>query len=890
LSAIGAGGMGEVYRARDTKLDRLVAVKVISAHLATDVGNVARFEREAKAIAALSHPNILSIFDFGVSDGLLFSVTELLEGETLRETLGGHTPHALPARKAAEYTLQITRGLAAAHEKGIVHRDLKPENLFLTTDGRVKILDFGLAAIVSSGTGANDRSDAPGSLTQLTVPATTSPGMVLGTVAYMAPEQARGLAVDHRADIFAVGAVLYEMLAGRKAFGGESAADTMSAILNAEPPALPGPQRTDTTSLDRIARRCLEKRPAERFQSAADIAFAIEATTIGSGASVAVANIPSPADAASSVASSSAAASSPSALVVASSKPGFSRALAASLVAIAIALGGTWFGRHSIALDPPIYTPLTFQLGLVTSARFAPDGQVVYSARWEAPTVDIYAVRTAQPSPRTPIASSAHLLNVSSSGVMRVLISARATNDEGQYVGTLAELPLEGGTPREIAADVRESDCTRDGSHCGIVRFTQGRSLLEYPPGKVIYETVGYVSDVRIAPSGSQIAFMDHPENGDNRGTVAVIDSGGSRQVITPEWSAEGGLAWNARGDEVWFTATSDVAGPLLYGVTPGGRLRVIGAIPGRLRLFDVDANGRALIARQDGRVHTMAGRFSETREAPRGERPRAVLGERDVSWLDWTIPQDLSSDGSLMLFSLQGMTGGRLYSAMFRRLDGSIPVRIGDGNPASLSRDGKWALVHVSSRPEKLLMEPLGPGESRDLTTSGFRYAVADWLPSGNAFVFSGAEANHPPRVYYQEIGKVPQAITDEGVIAPPHAVSPDGTSIFVFHRDRTWHLQSLDGKRGARDLPGLTAIQRPVRWSRDMKELFVVDQTPPNATLYRYDIASGHSTLEKRFQAKGGFSMGGVGQVVVSPDGSSYVYASGLSQSQLFLVTGLR
>ena len=267
LSPLGAGGMGVVYRARDSRLGREVAVKVLPPEVAHDPDRVARFEREARAVAALSHPNILSIHDFDTSGGIAFAVTELLEGHTLRERLG---EGALPVSKAVEAGSQIARGLAAAHEKGIVHRDLKPENVFLTNDGRVKILDFGLARQGPGGAGAGETTlaapPAPG----------TTPGMVLGTIGYMAPEQVRGLPADHRSDIFAFGCVLHEMLSGARAFRGDTGAEAMAAILKEDPPDLPiGPRRIPP-ALDRIVRRCLEKRPEERFQSARDLAFALE--------------------------------------------------------------------------------------------------------------------------------------------------------------------------------------------------------------------------------------------------------------------------------------------------------------------------------------------------------------------------------------------------------------------------------------------------------------------------------------------------------------------------------------------------------------------------------------------------------------------------------------
>jgi TolB-like protein/Flp pilus assembly protein TadD len=270
LSPLAAGGMGEVYRARDTKLDRAVAVKVLPERLSDDAESLARFEREAKAVAALSHPNILAIHDFGTHDGVCYAVMELLEGETLRERL---ERGPVPRRPAVDYALQVARGLAAAHERGFVHRDIKPENLFVTRDGHVKILDFGLAKKVPVES-AGDETSAP------TVTGRTEPGTVMGTLSYMSPEQVRGLPLDHRTDIFSFGAVLYEMLSGRKAFAGPTAADTGSAILNSEPPEIPAPAGA-ADPLVSVIRHCLEKDPKNRFQSAGDVAFALKEATPG---------------------------------------------------------------------------------------------------------------------------------------------------------------------------------------------------------------------------------------------------------------------------------------------------------------------------------------------------------------------------------------------------------------------------------------------------------------------------------------------------------------------------------------------------------------------------------------------------------------------------------
>src|SRR5438874_12112889 len=276
-SPLGAGGMGEVYRTRDTRLDREVAIKVLPVGFARDPERLRRFQQEAQAAAALNHPNILAVHDFGEHEGSPYMVTEFLEGETLRERL---RPGTLPVRKATEYAEQVARGLAAAHEKGIVHRDLKPENIFVTRDGRVKILDFGLAKLTRpEGTVQSDAA---------TLASQTEPGMVMGTVGYMSPEQAKGQNADHRSDPFSFGAILYELLSGKRAFSDETWVETMSAILKQDPPELTETNRTVPPALERIVRHCLEKNPEERFQSAHDVAFALQSLSGSASQPVAI--------------------------------------------------------------------------------------------------------------------------------------------------------------------------------------------------------------------------------------------------------------------------------------------------------------------------------------------------------------------------------------------------------------------------------------------------------------------------------------------------------------------------------------------------------------------------------------------------------------------------
>ena len=276
-SLVGSGGMGEVYRARDPRLGRDVAIKVLPAAFSADSDRLRRFEQEARAAASLNHSSILAVYDIGTDNGAPYIVAELLEGDTLRDRLrrvstagGSGDGGGLPLRKAIDYAIQVARGLSAAHDKGIVHRDLKPENLFVTADGRMKILDFGLAKLTESSLALAGAASLP------TAPVGTETGVLLGTMGYMAPEQVRGQAADHRADIFAFGAILYEMLTGLRAFAGATSADTISAILDKDPPDAPLSMRQVPPALQRVIDRCLEKSPAARFQSTHDLAFALE--------------------------------------------------------------------------------------------------------------------------------------------------------------------------------------------------------------------------------------------------------------------------------------------------------------------------------------------------------------------------------------------------------------------------------------------------------------------------------------------------------------------------------------------------------------------------------------------------------------------------------------
>ena len=589
---IGAGGMGEVYKARDTRLERIVAIKVLPAAFIADPDRRARFEREAQAIAALSHPNILAIHDTGVHGGQMFVVTELLEGETLRDRLhvGG-----VPVRKAIEWAVQIARALAAAHEKAIVHRDLKPENIFLLADGQVKLIDFGLAkAHVNRG----DLETMPG----------TEPGTVMGTVGYMAPEQVRGLTVDARADLFALGAVLYEMLSGRPAFKRDTAADTITAVLNEDPPTLT--QTDSSPALLRVVHHALEKNPNERFQSARDFGFALDAlsgsTTFGVTA------------------------------VSGATRSSRIKSYAAIILIVAALTGSYVVGRHSVTplgLDAIRFEPKTFEPQFITNARFLPDGQsIVFSAALEGNVPELFVSRPNTLAPQPLGHPRTHLLSVSSRGELAVLTDAKYL-DHRLYAGTLARMPID-GAPRAWMTDVREADWSPDGSSLAVVHIVDRVDKLEYPIGNVLYESAGYLSDPRVSPDGIQVAFCEHPVRFDDRGWVKIVDRSGTVRTLAGEYRGIQGVAWMLDAQRVLFSATtSGIEGYQLHVVPASASAPARVALPsmGWVIVQDVSRDGQWIAIR------------TEERESIRARLP-GDSDEREFSWMNGSEPSGVVS------------------------------------------------------------------------------------------------------------------------------------------------------------------------------------------------------------------------------------------------------
>jgi Tol biopolymer transport system component len=846
--------MGEVYRARDPRLGRDVAIKVLPAGLTSDPERLHRFEQEARAAAALNHPNILAVHDIGQDHGAPYIVSELLEGETLRERLGGGP---LPLRKAVEFAIQIAHGLAAAHEKGIVHRDLKPENIFITANERVKLLDFGLAKLTQPDGGLTVTS------LPTAAPIQTQAGMVLGTLGYMSPEQVRGLASDHRADIFAFGAVLYEMLSGTRAFRGDTTADTMTAILKDDPPELPIVERHIPPALGRIVERCLDKAVAARFYSMHDLAIALEAiSSFSSTASNVGVQMP-----------------------VAVGRRRW--ALGAAGIAIVAAIGAAAFGagrRASMDAGAPTqgatFHLLSYRTQAIFRAAFVPDGRtIVFSATASGTRPQLYELSPEYPEPRALGSPGLHLLSVSSKGELAVLTGATYINHR-LFNGTLARMPLGGSAPREVLEGVREADWDPEGAGLAIIREVSGKDRLEYPIGKVLYEVSGYLSDLRFSPAGDRIAFFEHPIRFDDRGEVVVVDLAGQSRVLSKGYAAEEGLAWSPDGKEVLFSASvSAYENFMVYGADLSGRVRVALPSAGGITLHDVSRDGRWLTTRDAITVDMLA-------KGPSSEV------ERNLSWLALSFPIDLSPDGQTLLFREEGGAVGLNYAVCIRKTDGSGVIQLGEGAPQGLSPDGKWALVVVPTSPDRLMLYPTGPGEPRRIDRGELEhYENARWFPDGRQLLVCGNESRRASRCYVRPVEGGPLK-----PVTPPEGfgrgrLSPDAKTLLARTPQGDWWVFMLDGTREPQRVAALTGDDRVTGWDADGRSVLVFRSLVSEpARVERLELATGRRTLVRVLTPPDTGGITAITGVIVSRDGTSYAYSVNQFKSQLFMVEGAR
>jgi eukaryotic-like serine/threonine-protein kinase len=841
LERIGAGGMGEVFRARDERLGRDVALKLIRPASSENPDHLRRFEQEARAAAALNHPNILAIYDVGFEGTTPYIVSELLEGKTLRDRL---SEGPLPIREAADYALQIAHGLTAAHDRLIVHRDLKPENLFLTNDGRVKILDFGVAKLQ---TPAEDNRGVE-SLTTV-----TKHGAVIGTVAYMSPEQLRAKPVDHRSDIFSFGAILYEMLAGQRAFRGETEVDTMTAVLREEPPESSMDQAAIPTGYRDIVRHCLEKDPENRFQSAKDLAFALQ--TLSGSSPVTPVSVPE---------------------TKTRTAPMLPWALAGLLAAATALLVVTQILR--VPPPPPTYTRLTFEAGTAYAARFTPTGQsIVYSAAWNGKPVQLFSTVGNSLLTQPLNFSDANLLGISPNNELAVVLRGTHNGQLETVGGMLAEAPLAGGSPKELLADVRWADWDPWGK-LAVVHDVEGHSQLEYPIGNMLYKSSGAIGNIRFSPDGHSIAFMNHPALWDNRGTVCVVDLTGRVQTLSQEWDSEQGLAWRRDGKEIWFTAVEKGNNLNLMAVTLGGKVRTVLDLPMGITLQDIATDGRVLVALNSKRLALAFGTVGSGSDV-------------DLSWHDWNVAKDISRDGQFVLFEDSSEAAGPGYAVAVRKVDGTLPFRLGEGSAGGLSPDGNWAISISNDNPQHITLLPRGAGQPRPVDIDGLEHIQSGWarfLADGRRLIANGNKKGEAGRCYLLDLsGGKPRAITPGGILCGPS--SPDGRFVVGVGPNLDIAIYPA-GDGSPRSIPGLEAGFLPVQWSEDGSVLYGYHRGELPSKIYKVEIARGKQTVIQELRPGVPAGVVTVSPVIVSRDGKRFAYSYNQTLSVLFLISGLQ
>ena len=839
---LGAGGMGEVYRARDTRLGRTVAVKVLPASFAADPERRIRFEREARAIASLNHPHICTLHDVGEQDGLYFIVMEYVEGQSLADRL---LEGALPLGELLRHGTEIARALQRAHRQGIVHRDLKPGNVMLTKAG-VKLLDFGLAKLTAERAGETNTLSAQ----RTAAKPLTREGTYVGTLPYMSPEQLDGKDADSRSDIWSLGTVLYEMAAGKRAFVASSQAGLVGAILGKEPPSLATVQPLAPAALERAVHTCLAKDPDERWQDAGDVARELHWILDGSSHSVRPRR---------------------------AGRKWRTPALALAAVTVAASLAA-WalIGQGLLRVGPPPPVPrfltVTMRHGIVASARFAPDGQgIVYTASWEGAPYELFQTRLGATEARPLGLTRMRLLAISAQGEMALL---RGAQNVSRGLGVLTRAPLSGGAPRDVEEDVFEADWTPDGRELAAIRSSGGgKRRVEFPLGNTVHEAASGPFSLRVSPDGLRVAFYDLSATGHD---VVTVDRSGRKAILSRGWMQGGiaGLDWSPRGDEVVFSASRGPDGPSLHAVSMAGRERALVSAPRFVELQEVFTDGRALVTTGPARGGMAC-------------LPPGQSAERELGWLDFPVVADISADGALVLFSEQRAGGGTAGGSIYvRRTDGSPAVRLGEGRAAALSHDGKWALASRPSDPRWQLL-PTGAGMTRTLqAVPADRLASGSWLPDGNGIVFTGFRGA-TVQIYVQEVATGAfRPVGPQGARLIAHSVTPDGRFALAGMGSNV-RMFPLDG--GESQSIAWIGDAEFLGWSADGAAAFVARRSGPRMEIQRVDVRTGRAQPWKTLAPTDPVGIEQLGFAVVAGGGRSYCYSYDRQLRDLYMLEGL-
>jgi Tol biopolymer transport system component len=665
----------------------------------------------------------------------------------------------------------------------------------------------------------------------------------------MSPEQAAGRSVDFHSDQFALGSILYEMAAGKRAFQRKTGAETLVAIMREEPEPLSQSSPRAPAPLRWIVERCLAKDPEDRYAStkdlARDLASVRDHLSETSSVESATAGVP----------------------VRARRAARWLPAAAAGLLGLAAG----YFVREAAGTRSsavPQFQRLTFQRGTILSARFAPDGQtVVYGAAWEGRPLELFTTRLDSTESRPMGLPSADVLSISTAGEMAISLD-RHYLAGFESTGTLARVPLGGGAPRQILENVQDADWAPDGQSLAVAHHAGSLLRIEYPVGKPIYSTSGWVSNVRVSPDGNLVAFIDHPERGDNNGFVKVVDREGKVRVSGPY--ANTGIAWSPRGDAVWSSNPLTVT-------SLSGKSRQVWSAPGGVALHDITRDRRLLLSNVTSR-----------REIVGAEA--GAESERNLTWLDWSFPSAISQDGKSVLFDEQNRVPNSIY---LRSLDGSPAVLLGGGRSYDLSPDSRWALTARRPPSTQLTLLPIGPGEPKDLSKSEVTVQWASYFPDGRRLALSGHEPGRGVRLFVQDLpdGK-PRAISPEGVGAARtnfNPVSPDGMSIAAYGPDGRLALYPVEPAE-PRLVPGVDREDIPVLWAPDSRFLYLWRSLGSRGRIEMMEIATGRRNVWKELRPPDPAGVLQVGPIVVAPDGRAYVYSYRRVLDELYAVTGLR
>ena len=831
IAPIGAGGMGEVYRALDTRLGRTVALKVLPESLVSDEERLLRFEVEARAIADLSHPNILAIFDFGREGSVVYAALELIEGMTLKAALAAGP---LPARKAADYAGQIASGLAAAHARGVLHRDIKPANIMVTAAGLIKLVDFGLAKRVETAKGETTF-----------IAGLTDPGKVLGTIGYMAPEQVRGAPLDERSDLFGVGVVLYEMLAGQPPGARLDRADALAAVLRDDPAPMAA---SVPTALQRIVMRCLEKAPGERYQSALDLAFSLEAFGGSGGSGV--------------MNAASEAAPAP--------RRGISPLVAAGLTALA--LTASWVAERwwnpRLAPPAPTFSRVTFRRGTVFRGRFSGGGHsVVYDAAWEGAPLDVFETALGSRDARARGLAPAALLAVSPSGDIAVAQAPRAPL-RSLRTGRLA-VASASGLPRPLGNEASAADWTPDGRELVVARREGAEWRVEWPVGDAIYRSRKIIFDLRVSPLGDQVAWLER--DAPDKTLVMISDRRGHARQVGETGTTPGGLAWAPGARELWFTASKSTTLNDLEvraTTTTDGRSRVVVSLPGGLRLLDIAADGRVLVSRS-----------SESGELFVEENGTA----RALGWQSSSALKHLSDDGRYVLFSEDGPEGFDLF---LRPTSGGPAVLLAAGltwDQAQLSPDGTRVALRDKDR---VRLIPVGPGNVVPVASKG---QVVAWLPDNRRLVLWSLEERGGRPVIVSADAASQEHVVDTLQCAAAPVLSPGGTDLACVGGDGAVTVQGFGEASSHRVVPA-SELGNLIRWGGEGRTLLsaIPGALPPS--ILGLDLASGRVSVVRDVKLQDAAGVFRVLSLSMTPDRRVIAYSLLRQLDELYVYTGLR